>query len=249
MSMNPTIGDKDILQRRMSANPRYDGVQAVVESGMTAQLAQYMRNIKIKTKRQPGELFQRLRIDVIAAFLSRQEPKSVLEDGGFARPMDEYGGPENAVDKVATSYLLVDCREVEHYEACHIKTALHYPKIKLHHSTNPFLPEMYAYKNKENKCIVLYDLEEEAVVNLANTMFQKGIDNVAIIAGGLREFAQDYANFLTAHPPVPIVPRDWRMKRRADEATQARSEARTSMSHKPKGLSSSLARSSRKGTF
>ncbi|GET92367.1 hypothetical protein, conserved [Leishmania tarentolae] len=249
MSINPPIGDKDILQRRTSANPKYDGVQAVVESGMTAQLAEYMRNVKIKTKKQPGELFQRLHIDAIGAFLSRQEPKSVLEDGGFAHPMDEYGGPENGLDNANTSYLLLDCREVEHYEACHIKTALHYPKIKLHHSTNPFLPDMYAYKNKESKCVVLYDLEEEAVLSVANTMVQKGIDNVAIIAGGLREFAQDYANFLTGPPPVPIIPRDYRMKRRADEATQARTEARTSMSHKPKSLSSSLARSNRRGTF
>ncbi|CAM38605.1 conserved hypothetical protein [Leishmania braziliensis MHOM/BR/75/M2904] len=249
MSINPTIGDKDVLQRRTAANPKYNGVQAVVNSGMTIQLAQYMRNNKIKTKKQPGELFQRLHIDVIAAFLNRQEPKSVLEDGGFARPMDEYGGPENALDKPAISYLLLDCREVEHYETCHIKTALHYPKIKLHHSTNPFLPGMYAYKNKENKCIVLYDLEEEAVVSLANTMVQKGIENVAIIAGGLREFAQDYADYLTAQSPVPIIPRDLRLKRRADEATQARSDARTTMSHKPKSLSSSLARSARKGTF
>ncbi|KAG5468346.1 hypothetical protein LSCM1_02326 [Leishmania martiniquensis] len=249
MSINPTIGDKDILQRRTGANPKYNGVQAVVDSGMTTELAHYMRSNIVKTKRQPGELFKRLRTDAIAAFLRRQEPKSILEDGGFARPMDEYGGPENAFDNCATSYLLLDCREVEQYTACHIKTALHYPKIKLHHSTNPFLPEMYAYKNKTKMCIVLYDLEEEAVLHLANTMFQKGVDNIAIVAGGLREFAQDYADLLTASPPVPIFPRDLRLKRRAEEVTHARSEARTTMSHKPKSLSSSLARSTRKGTF
>lgn len=249
MSINPTIGDKDVLQRRTAANPKYNGVQAVVESGMTTQLAQYMRDVKVKTKKQPGELFARVRTDIIAAFLDSQEPKPVLEDGGFARPMDEYGGAQNGDGKPATSYLLLDCRDVADYGTCHIKSALHYPKIKLHHATSPFLPEMYTYKNKENKVIVLYDLEEEAVVPLANTMFQKGVDNVAIIAGGLREFAQDYAAFLTAPSPVPVVPRDVRLKRRADEVTQARSEARTTMSHKPKSLSSSLARSNRKGTF
>ncbi|KAK7196286.1 Rhodanese-like domain containing protein [Novymonas esmeraldas] len=249
MSINPAIGDKDVLQRRTAVNPKYNGVQAVVESGMTTQLAQYMRDNTVKTKKQPGELFQRLRTDTVAAFLDSQEPKSTLADGGFARPMDEYGGAANAEGKPMASYLLLDCRDVAHYETCHIKSALHYPKIKLLHATSPFLPEMYSYKNKENKCIVLYDLEEEAVVPLANTMFQKGIDNVAILAGGLREFAQDYATFLTAPSPVPIVPRDTRLKRRADEVTQARSEARTTTSHKPKSLSSSLARTTRKGTF
>ncbi|KAG5468761.1 hypothetical protein CUR178_01596 [Leishmania enriettii] len=249
MSINPTIGDKDVLQRRVVSNPKYSGVQAVVDSGMTTQLAQYMRNNIIKTRRQPGELFQRLRTDVIAAFLRRQQPKSILQDGGFARPMDEYGGLESALDKSDTGYLLLDCREVEHYHTCHIQTALHYPKMKLHHSTNPFLPEMYAYKNKEKMWIVLYDMEEEVVVHLATIMYQKGVDNVAIIAGGLREFAQDYSDLLTAQSPVPILPRDLRLRQRAEEVTQARSEARTGMSHKPKSLSSSLARTTRKGTF
>lgn len=249
MSIRSAIGDKDVLQRRTAVNPKYNNVQAVVESGMTVQVAQYMRDSKVKTKRQPGELFKRVHTDAVGFYLRGQEPKAALEDGGFAHPMDEYGGEENGEGKLAVDYLLLDCRDVEQYETCHIKTALHYPKIKLHHATNPFLPEMYAFKNKENKTIVLYDLEEEAVVPLANVMFQKGIDNVCILAGGLREFAQDFGELLTGPCPVTIVPRDARLKRRADEATLARSEARSTMSHKPKSLSSSLARSTRKGTF
>jgi centrosomal protein CEP41 len=249
MSVRPTIGDKDVLQRRTATNPKYNNVQAVVESGVTTHVAQYMRDNKIKTKQQPGELFRRLRTDTVASYLLGQEPKAALEDGGFAHPMDEYGGTENGEGKSTVDYLLLDCREVEQYNACHIKTALHYPKLKLHHATSPFLPEMYAFKNKENKMIVLYDLEEEAVAQLANVIFQKGVDNVCIIAGGLREFAQDYETLLTGPSPVPIVPRDTRMKRRADEATLARSEARSTVSHKPKSLSSSLARPTRKSTF
>lgn len=249
MSVRPAIGDKDVLQRRTAANPKYNGVQAVVESGVTTQVAQYVRDSKIKLKQQPGEFFKRVRTDAVASFLRGQEPKVALEDGGFAHPMDEYGGAENGADKPTIEYLLLDCRDGEHYEACHLKTALYYPKIKLNHATSPFLPEMYAYKNKDNKVIVLYDLDEEAVVPIANVMFQKGIDNIAIIAGGLREFAQDYADLLTGPSPVPIVPRDTRMQRRADEATLARSEARSTVSRKPKSLSSSLARPVRKGTF
>ncbi|KPA82384.1 hypothetical protein ABB37_03462 [Leptomonas pyrrhocoris] len=249
MSVHAAIGDKDVLQRRTTTNAKYNGVQAVVESGVTAQVAQYMKESKIKTKQQPGELFKRTRTDAVASYLRGQEPKVALEDGGFAHPMDEYGGAESGEGKQTIDYLLLDCRDLEHYEACHIKTALHYPKIKLHHATSPFLPEMYVFRNKENKRIVLYDLEEEAVVPIANVMFQKGVDNVSIIAGGLREFAQDYAAMLTGPCPVPIVPRDVRMKRRADEATLARSEARSTMSHKPKALSSSLARPTRKSTF
>ncbi|KPI85927.1 hypothetical protein ABL78_5011 [Leptomonas seymouri] len=249
MSLHPVIGDKDVLQRRPAPHKKFSSVQAVVESGATAQVAQYVKENRIKTKQQPGEFFKRIRTDTVANYIRSQEPKVALEDGGFARPMDEYGGAESGEGKPKIDYLLVDCRDLEHYDTCHIKNALHYVKVRLHHATSPFLPEMYTFKNKENKMIVLYDLEEEVVASIANTMFQKGIDNVSIIAGGLREFAQDYEEMLTGPSPVPIVPRDMRMKRRADEATLARSEARSTMSHKPKGLSSSLARPVRKSTF
>lgn len=249
MSVRPTIGDKDVLQRRTATNPKYSGVQAVVESGATTHVARYVRDNKIKLKQQPGELFKRLRTDTIAAYLQGLEPKAALQDGGYAHPMDEYGGAANGEGKPTTEYLLIDCRDVELFEVCHIKSAQHYPKIKLHHATSPFLPDMYAYKNKENKMIVLYDLEEEAALQIANVLFQKGIDNIGVIAGGMREFAQDYAELLTGPCPVPIVPRDTRMQRRADEATLARSEARSTVSHKPKSLSSSLARPTRKSTF
>lgn len=247
MSYKAPIGDKDILERRSIPNPKYDGVQAVVDSGMTSGLVGYIREREVKLKKQPGELFKRVRAKAIADYITAHQAPEVLEDGGFAIPMDEYrGSPPPASSE---EYLVLDCRDLEDYNVCHINGALHFPKLKLNHATNPFLPEMHAFKNKPGKMIVLYDLEEEHVTTAANTVFQKGIDNVGIIAGGLREFVQDYSALVTGVPPVPVVPRDERMQRRAEEATQARSEARTVMSHKPKSLSSSLAKPRRPSRF
>lgn len=239
MSVVKPIGDSKVMEKKVPArSERFSKVKPVVESGMTVELAQYMKQNAIRVKRQPGELFKRVLTMSVANAIERKISPEVMEDGGFARPMDEYRG----ATKEEVDYLVVDCREEEDYRKCHVAGALHYPRIKINHSTNPFLPEMFAYKNKENKLIVMYDLEEESVTELANIVFQKGVDNIAIMAGGLREFVQDYSSYIIGESPVPIIPRDERLKRRADEVTIARSEARSTASHKPKSLSNSLAR-------
>lgn len=272
MSSKPPIGDKDVLQRRQKpVTQKYDHVQAVVETGRTAEVAQYIRQNEAKVKRQPGELFRRVRTSTIADYVQRKELEANggvperLPDGGFAKPMDEYGGAcdarrnsDSQFDVTNTSgrppvfndFLILDCRTAEEYEQCHIAGALHFPKLKLNHATNPFLSEMYSFKNKEGKLIVLYDLDESLAVDMANVVYQKGIDNVGMIAGGLKEFVQDYSQWIVGQSPVPIVPRDERLKRRADEITLARSEARSSVySHKPKSLSSSLAKPQNRKAF
>eukprot|EP00796_Vickermania_ingenoplastis_P007332 gene7332-5166_t len=242
MSYAKPIGDSKLLDKKPPArNEKFAKVKPVVESGMTVELAEYMRQNAIKVKKQPGELFKRVLTKVVADDIERKINPEILPDGGFAKPMDEYRGGRGAQPQ-EVELLLVDCRPEEDYKQCHIAGALHYPRVKVIHATNPFLPEMFSFKNKENKLIVMYDLEEEMAVELANIVFQKGIDNIAIMAGGLREFVQDYSAYLIGTCPVPIVPRDERLKRRADEVTLARSEARSSASHKPKSLSNSLAR-------
>ncbi|EPY29071.1 hypothetical protein AGDE_10140 [Angomonas deanei] len=194
-----------------------------------------------RLKKKPGELFTRYSTVALADQVRHYFPPEVMEDGGYAHPMDEYrGGQREAFD--TTEFLVVDCRETADYEACHIKGALFYPKTRIYHATSPFLTEMYAFKNKENRVVLLYDLEEEAVCQLANTFFEKGMDNVGILAGGLREFVQDFSECIEGESPVPIVARDTRLQRRADESI-ARSEARSSVAHlKPKSLSTSLAK-------
>ncbi|CCW60698.1 unnamed protein product [Phytomonas sp. EM1] len=250
-SFKEPIGDKDILQRPIVGNRKYQGVKAVVETGYTAEVAEYIHSQTVRLKRQPGELFQRLRTSTVANNLRRQQLPSFLPpmaDGGYARPMDEYGGTSAGIlagvdkkyDKV--DLLLLDCRSVEEYEKCHILGALHYPRIHLNHSMRPFLPEMYAYKNKIGKYIVVYDFDESIAVEISNILCEKGIDNIGMIAGGLQEFLYDYSSLITGEPPMLIMPRDIALQRRADQITLARSEARSMMSHKPKSLSNSLAK-------
>lgn len=147
-------------------------------------------------------------------------------------------------------YLILDVRDREDYERCHILNALHFPPSKLSHATNPYTAEILAFKNKENKVIVLYDLDEEITVqkHIGNIFFEKGCDNVVVMAGGLKHFVQDFSHLVLGEPPVPILPRDPRIASRGGTSACGNSIAEgskihsTATSHKPKSLSTSLAR-------
>lgn len=163
---------------------------------------------------------------------------------------DEYQIPKAPKKE----YLILDVREREEYEACHILGALHYPPTKLTHATNPYTTEILQFKNRENKVIVLYDLEEEIVVGrrVGNIFFEKGVDNVVIISGGLREFVQSFSQLIVGQSPVPIVPKNVRVVTRGGTSqmgsVRGGSEAgggramSNATSHKPKSLSNSLAK-------
>ena len=279
-SYRPPLGDPDLLKKRTVANPRFEGVQPVVECGINTNLAKMIQESEKSVKQGKDELFRRVRATTIAAALedlyAAAKVQSFDEDVGFrggyppVGTPPQYGGgrqippppppqrspldDEYQIPKAPKrEYLILDVREREEYEACHILGALHYPPTKLTHATNPYTTEILQFKNKENKVIVLYDLEEEIVVGrrVGNIFFEKGVDNVVIISGGLREFVQSFSQLIVGQSPVPIVPKNMRVATRGGTSTMgsvrggsdAGGRAMSSAtSHKPKSLSSSLAK-------
>ncbi|KAI6650981.1 Centrosomal protein of 41 kDa B [Oopsacas minuta] len=83
-------------------------------------------------------------------------------------------------------YLLLDVRESVDYEQCHITSAQNFPIANLSKSCNYFTREIFLYKNKPGKIIVLCDMDE-SIAPLAATLFiQKDVDNVFMLSGGMR---------------------------------------------------------------
>ena len=124
------------------------------------------------------------------------------------------GGDPQQVPFIDREILILDVREKEEYDVCHIQGALSYPPLRLAHATNPYsLKEIRDFKNKPNHAIVLYDLDEEVTVQrkMANIFFEKGADNVYIIAGGLTAFVQTHAHLITGPSPVAVVAKSARL--------------------------------------
>ena len=79
-------------------------------------------------------------------------------------------------------YLLVDVRDSDDYDQCHIITAHSYPAANFSRTMNPFSPEMHQYKNIEGKIIILYDVDEFVATNCAHQMVQRGFENIFVVS-------------------------------------------------------------------
>eukprot|EP00118_Oscarella_pearsei_P011104 m.72001 g.72001 ORF g.72001 m.72001 type:complete len:231 (+) comp35768_c0_seq16:485-1177(+) len=97
-------------------------------------------------------------------------------------------------------YLLLDVRESDAYDACHIVGSLNYPTAMLSRSCNYFTKEILAYKNKTGKIIILYDEDERLAPNAATTFVQRDVDNVFMLSGGLRVVSQKFPEGLVSGP-------------------------------------------------
>lgn len=66
-------------------------------------------------------------------------------------------------------------------------------------NSKPF-PNKYQ-KNSEGRIIIIYDNDEKVTVGMGNLFFEKGIDNVMILSGGLHAFVEKYEDFVTGTLP------------------------------------------------
>lgn len=90
---------------------------------------------------------------------------------------------------IQTDFLLIDLREPEEYEKYHIREALNFPGT--HIKRDKFIPQMYNYKNKENKIIVVYHFDEKPGMDYTTQLCEKGYDNLFLLNGGIEGFGQE----------------------------------------------------------
>ncbi|TPP61334.1 Centrosomal protein of 41 kDa B [Fasciola gigantica] len=83
-------------------------------------------------------------------------------------------------------YLLLDVRDRDEYDQCHIISALNYPIAMLSRSVNFETPEMLAFRNKPGHIIIIYDEDERIAPRAATTLVQRGYCNLFLLSGGLK---------------------------------------------------------------
>ncbi|KAH9503745.1 Centrosomal protein of 41 kDa [Bulinus truncatus] len=122
-------------------------------------------------------------------------------------------------------YLLLDVREREAYDECHVITAQSYPTAMLARSVNYETKEMLQFKNQPGKIIVLYDDDERLSHRAATTLVQRGYDNLFMLSGGLKVAYKMFPEgLITGTVPQSIL----------DEVTQTQKSARNKVLSTPK---------------
>ncbi len=114
--------------------------------------------------------------------------KEVYGNGREKKAQQNFALAEQNLTKLQQDmnlpYLLLDIREKDEYEACHIISALSYPIAMLSRSVNNETKEMLSYKNQPGKIIIVYDDDEKLCPKAATTLVQRGYDNLFLLSGG-----------------------------------------------------------------
>ncbi|NXH45622.1 CEP41 protein, partial [Dicaeum eximium] len=87
-------------------------------------------------------------------------------------------------------FLLLDVRDRDAYEQCHIVGAYSYPIATLARTMNPYTNNILEYKNAHGKIIIVYDNDERLASQAATTMCERGFENLFMLSGGLKVLAQ-----------------------------------------------------------
>ncbi|KAM8982567.1 centrosomal protein of 41 kDa isoform X1 [Sarcophilus harrisii] len=89
-------------------------------------------------------------------------------------------------------FLLLDVRDRDSYNQCHIVGAYSYPIATLSRTMNPYSNDILEYKNAHGKIIILYDDDERLASQAATTMCERGFENLFMLSGGLKVLAQKF---------------------------------------------------------
>merc|ERR1712188_90456 len=201
---------RDPLQERMPSNPKYAHVRSTLDTG--ASMSKFVEKHKETFHPKKDEYFKRIKGGQLVELLEDEDVEEETVYGLMGAQESEVGPTvvhgEGDQDMDEALYLLLDLRDEAEYDACHINTAMPYPHTLLTHSTNYFTAEIYRYKNRPDRMIIIYDDDERIAAPAGKLFVEKGVENVYILSGGLRKFCDKHEEFVLGTPPeyVPSCP-------------------------------------------
>lgn len=192
-----------------------------------------LNTIKSSNEQSTVEILQKCPADIISndgsgekPFTARSTLQSVISGVGeidLERKQKEIRSkPSECPEKTDRPYpdcpfLLLDVRDRDAYDHCHIIGAYNFPIATLSRTMNPHSKEILEYKNAPGKIILLYDEDERIASLAATTLCERGFENLFMLSGGLKVVAQMFPEGLTTgsippscQPPVIPMPRQRR---------------------------------------
>ncbi|VDD80909.1 unnamed protein product [Mesocestoides corti] len=180
----------DPLQKRIPKNPRYNDVIPTVDTG--ASLSSYLKKLDDASEKKAQVSEGRTSVDPPSCALMSSRPtlESVIKGIGEL-DMNQKNQSclqplSGIIDTMDRPYLLLDVREKDEFDQCHIIQALSYPHTMLSRCMSFETREMLAYRNKPGHIIICYDEDERLAPRVATILTERGYENVFVLSGGLK---------------------------------------------------------------
>ena len=114
----------------------------------------------------------------------------------------------------------MDLRDPDEYDFWRIKESINYPAANI--GRDKVIPELFRFKNKANKLIIIYMGDERKGTAAANLLAEKGYENVFLLSGGIEQFNEEF-NSLVEGRNVPKPRRlivEEEQKKKAEKSMQ-----------------------------
>lgn len=171
---------------------------------------------------------------------ARSTLSSVVTGTGELDSSKEQEDPEVIQQPSVCPYLLLDLRDKDDYDNCHIIPAKSYPATMLSRSCNYFTQDILEYKNKAGRIIILYDEDERIAPQAATVFVQRGVDNAFMLSGGMKVLYKTFpTGMFTGQIPMSCLPSPTLSSRKTARSLPLQSSAQLSQ-HKDNFTSDDL---------
>eukprot|EP01031_Cornospumella_fuschlensis_P033754 gene33754-40843_t len=194
-----------VMERRVPKSNKYDHVGATLDTGVTVNKVKHVTAREYAKRRD--EIFYRItkrQLYELYSEYEQDEYETISETQAVDSKPRVVTYHEEDKPTYTKPYLILDMRDVNDYNTCHLLQARSFPDMLLRR--DQYHPEIYRFRNKEEHLIILYCNDEKISAEAAQVMVTRGIDNVFLLSGGLAQFAADYPAFVEGEVPRELVP-------------------------------------------
>eukprot|EP01083_Nonionella_stella_P059439 155500_1 len=199
-----------------SSRGKFSHIKSSIDTGVNVNNAiikpKIRRGFEAYTRFQSARIHNLIRAsDVAEESIYCVTNERELEGGPVPSVTVEGDEEEEEHDR---DYLLIDIRSEESFEKYHIRTAISFPSIDLRRDKTP--PEIYKYKNKTDKYIIVCGNDEKEAMMFTKTLVIKFItDNICLLGTSVRKHLQNYPSDAIGTPPPPEKPSDADLRRQS----------------------------------
>lgn len=191
------------MERKVPKSEKYSHVRGVLDTGLTVNKVKSV-TAREYAKRRDEIFFRVTRVQLYELYSEYEAneyetiSENALGGGGDPRVVTYHESDRPEYDK---PYLILDVREIDAFNVCHLLQARSFPYAMLRR--DQYIPEIYQYRNKPETLIIMYCDDERVSRDAAKLLVDRGIDNIFLLTGGMNEFAYDYPAFVEGNPPTP----------------------------------------------
>mmetsp|Transcript_23500 Transcript_23500/g.21372 ORF Transcript_23500/g.21372 Transcript_23500/m.21372 type:complete len:301 (+) Transcript_23500:53-955(+) len=200
------------MDKRIPKNEKYSHIESKLDTGLTINKVKIVTAKEFSQRRE--EIFYRISKHQLYSLYTEYEndEKETITDHitESINKINISSGPtvitynEESEPIYSKPYLILDVRDINEYLQYHLLHSKSFPYTMINRDV--LISDIYQFKNKEEHLIIICCNDERISKNVAKTLVDRGIDNIFLLTGGIKDFILSYPEFIEGVIPSELLP-------------------------------------------